>query len=98
MMTEPVERRRYRVRGRVQGVGFRAFVWRQVQRLEVAGWVRNRRDGTVEVLADGTAEDHVTLYAMLEKGPSLSRVDGVDVAPEGREHEELVGFAVVPDA
>ena len=44
------ERRRYRVHGRVQGVGFRAFVWRQVQRLELEGWVRNRFDGTVEVL------------------------------------------------
>ena len=98
MMTEFVHRRRYRVRGRVQGVGFRAFVWRQVQRLEISGWVRNRRDGTVEVLADGSPEDHDTLHAILEEGPSLSRVDDVDVAREGREHEELVGFAVVPDA
>lgn len=98
MMSEPVQRRRYRVRGRVQGVGFRAFVWRQVQRMEISGWVRNRRDGTVEVLADGSLEDHQTLHVVLEKGPSLSRVDGVDVAPEGREHEELAGFAVVPDA
>ncbi len=97
-MAEAIHRRRYRVRGLVQGVGFRAFVWRQVQRLQVAGWVRNRFDGTVEVLADGTLGDHEQMYAILEKGPSLSRVDGVDVAPEEREHEDLMGFAVVPDA
>ena len=97
-MAELIERRRYRVRGRVQGVGFRAFVWRQVQRLELSGWVRNRLDGTVEVLADGTSADHEKLLGILEKGPSLSRVDGVTVTSEEREHEDLLGFAVVPDA
>jgi acylphosphatase len=93
-----VERRRYRVHGRVQGVGFRAFVWRQTQRLEIAGWVRNRFDGTVEVLADGSEGEHDKLMALLEKGPSLSNVDRVDVTLESREIEDLTGFAVVPDA
>ena len=93
-----IERRRYRVHGRVQGVGFRAHVWRQVQRLEIAGWVRNRFDGTVEVLADGEPGEHQKLLAILESGPSLAVVDRVAVVPEAREHEDLVGFAVVPDA
>jgi acylphosphatase len=93
-----VERRRYRVHGRVQGVGFRAFVWRQTQRLEIAGWVRNRFDGTVEVLADGSETEHDKLMAVLEKGPSLSIVDRVDITIESREIEDLTGFAVVPDA
>jgi acylphosphatase len=96
--SDMTERRRYRVHGTVQGVGFRAHVWRQVQRLEIAGWVRNRYDGTVEVLADGGAEAHQQLTAILEKGPSLAVVDRVEIAPEAREHEDLVGFAVVPDA
>jgi acylphosphatase len=93
-----VERRRYRVHGRVQGVGFRAFVWRQTQRLEVAGWVRNRHDGTVEALADGAEGEHDKLLALLEKGPSLANVERVDVTIESRELEDLTGFAVVPDA
>jgi len=93
-----VERRRYRVHGLVQGVGFRAFVWRQVQRLELAGWVRNRLDGTVEVLADGIEGEHDKLMALLEKGPSMSRVERVDVVRESQEIEDLTGFAVVPDA
>ena len=93
-----IERRRFRVHGLVQGVGFRAFVWRQVQRLEVDGWVRNRLDGTVEVLGDGTPSEHDKLLALLERGPSLSRVERVDVVSESRELEDLTGFAVVPDA
>ncbi len=96
--SEMIQRRRYRVRGQVQGVGFRAYVWRNVQRLEVSGWVRNRFDGTVEVLADASLEDHQNLLAILEQGPSLSRVDGVGVDSESRELEDLLGFAVVPDA
>ncbi len=91
-------RRRYRVHGRVQGVGFRAFVWRQAQRFEIAGWVRNRHDGTVEVLADGSAGEHEKLLAVLNRGPSLSVVERVDATAEDREIEDLVGFAIVPDA
>jgi acylphosphatase len=73
-------------------------VWRQAQRLEVSGWVRNRHDGTVEVLADATAGEHSKLLEMLRQGPSLSRVSRVDWADEAREIEDLVGFAVAPDA
>jgi acylphosphatase len=73
-------------------------VWRQVQRLELAGWVRNRHDGTVEVLADATSDEHEKLLQVLGQGPSLSRVDRVEAETEAREIEDLVGFAVVPDA
>ena len=92
------ERRRYRVHGRVQGVGFRAYVWRQAQRIETAGWVRNRHDGTVEVLADAAPDEHAKLLQVLESGPSLSVVDRVEVSTEDPELENLMGFAVVPDA
>jgi len=68
----------YRVRGRVQGVGFRWFVEREAQTLGVSGWVRNRSDGTVEVLAQGTREQHFSLRSKLQQGPRASRVDEVE--------------------
>jgi len=52
---KPVEARRFLVRGRVQGVGFRWFVEREAHILGIAGWVRNNHDGSVEVLAQGLA-------------------------------------------
>jgi acylphosphatase len=70
--------RTYRVRGRVQGVGFRWYVEREAQTLGVAGWVRNRSDGTVEVLAQGTREQLFSLRSKLQQGPRASRVDDVE--------------------
>jgi acylphosphatase len=71
--------RRYLVRGPVQGVGFRWFVEREAQLIGVGGWVRNRDDGAVEVLASGTDEQLGTLYDKLREGPRAARIDGVDV-------------------
>ena len=70
--------RRYVVRGRVQGVGFRFFVEREAHMLGVAGWVRNNPDGTVEVLAMGTREQLMGLRSRLRDGPRAARVDAVD--------------------
>ncbi|MEP6495178.1 MAG: acylphosphatase [bacterium] len=66
------------VRGRVQGVGFRWFVGELARRLDLAGWVRNRADGSVEVAADG--DDHAveTLRAALGQGPHGAGVASVD--------------------
>ncbi|MFZ3212677.1 MAG: acylphosphatase [Terriglobales bacterium] len=72
--------RRYVVRGRVQGVGFRFFVEREAHMLGVAGWVRNNPDGTVEVLAMGTREQLMGLRGRLRDGPRAARVDDVDEA------------------
>ncbi len=69
--------RRYLVRGRVQGVGFRWFVEREAHILGVAGWVRNNPDGTVEVLAQGTREQLAGLRSRLREGPRAARVDDV---------------------
>ena len=69
---------RYVVAGRVQGVGFRWFVWREAQRLELAGYVSNLGDGTVEVVARGTEEALETLETAISRGPLGARVDGVD--------------------
>jgi acylphosphatase len=72
-----IEARRFVVRGRVQGVGFRWFVEREAHTLGIAGWVRNNSDGTVEVLAMGTRDQLSGLRSRLREGPRASRVDDV---------------------
>ena len=73
-----MEMRRYIVRGRVQGVGFRWFVEREARQLGLCGWVRNNEDSTVELVAGGTAEQLSDLRQRLEEGPRASRVERVD--------------------
>ncbi len=67
------------VSGRVQGVGFRAFIQNAAYSLDLTGWVKNLPDGRVEVLAEGSEEDIHTLIDRLKEGPIGSRVDNVDV-------------------
>ena len=68
------------VHGRVQGVGFRYFVMREARALELNGWVRNRRDGAVEVEAEGALRPLEALLERLRHGPAGARVAGVDEA------------------
>jgi acylphosphatase len=77
-MTAEVQARRFIVRGRVQGVGFRWFVEREAHILQIAGWVRNNADGSVEVLAQGTRDQLLGLRSRLRDGPRAARVDAVD--------------------
>jgi acylphosphatase len=72
------EARRFLVRGRVQGVGFRWFVEREAHILGIAGWVRNNHDGSVEVLAQGTRDQLSGLRSRLREGPRAARVDNVE--------------------
>ncbi len=72
--------RRFLVRGRVQGVGFRWFVEREAHILGIAGWVRNNHDGSVEVFAQGTRDQLSGLHARLREGPRAARVDAVEVS------------------
>jgi acylphosphatase len=74
--------RRYIVSGRVQGVGFRNYVEHVAGKLSVDGYVRNRRDGGVEVFAIGTPEKLKGLRFALEKGPMLARVTDVREEPD----------------
>jgi acylphosphatase len=67
-----------RIRGRVQGVGFRAFVQDEAMRLDLRGWVRNRRDGSVEALVVGEDAAVEKLTVQLRNGPPGARVSGVD--------------------
>ena len=76
----PVQARRFFVRGRVQGVGFRWFVEREAHLLGIAGWVRNNHDGSVEVLAQGTRDQLAGLHSRLREGPRAARVDAVEVS------------------
>lgn len=65
------------IRGRVQGVGYRAFIDHKARTLDLEGWVRNRRDGSVEALFAGPPEVVTTMIAACARGPSLARVDAV---------------------
>ena len=75
-----IEAKRYLVRGRVQGVGFRWFVEREAHMLGIAGWVRNNHDGSVELLAQGTRDQLSGLHSRLREGPRAARVDAVEVS------------------
>ena len=66
------------VRGRVQGVYFRASTQREARRLGITGWVKNRADGTVEIVAEGEEVSIRELYGWAQKGPSAARVERVD--------------------
>lgn len=68
-----------RVSGRVQGVGFRFFARREASSRGLRGFVRNLPDGSVEVVAEGPHEDLEALLVALERGPSSSEVESVDV-------------------
>lgn len=69
---------RVTIRGRVQGVGYRAWVEHQARALRLEGWVRNRRDGRVEALFAGPASVVADMIASCRRGPSSARVDAVE--------------------
>ncbi len=77
-MPNPV-RLEARVRGRVQGVGFRWFVLREARRLELDGWVANEADGSVRFVADGPRDDLEALLEVVREGPPASLVETVIV-------------------
>ncbi len=77
---------RFRVTGRVQGVGFRYFVSETATGLGLGGWVRNLADGAVEVVAEGDSAAIGRLESALRRGPRMAYVDRVeseDVASVG---------------
>lgn len=67
-----------RVRGRVQGVGFRSFVAQQAALLGVSGWVRNLERNQVETRAEGTRETLEAFFEKVKAGPNVARVDDVE--------------------
>ena len=76
--TVPLRRMRAVVRGRVQGVGYRAATAAEATRLGLVGWVRNRPDGQVELEAEGPPATVAALLTWCARGPALAQVTGVD--------------------
>ena len=88
---------RLRIYGRVQGVGFRAFVYREARLAGCSGWVRNRTDGTVEAVLWGDDETVDTLLKRIEEGPRWGRVDRVEITIESGAGERPAGFEIRSD-
>ena len=89
------------IEGRVQGVGYRAFLVREALALDLAGWARNRRDGAVEAVVAGPRPALDSLIRAARRGPMLARVDALREEPA--DEAALVafcgaGFSVAPDA
>lgn len=83
------------IRGRVQGVGFRAWTADEAQALSLAGWVRNRPDDTVEALFSGSPDAVGLMLQACRTGPRAARVDTVEECDPGPgELAGLSGFAV----
>jgi acylphosphatase len=85
------------IRGRVQGVGYRYAMTEVAEALGVAGWVRNRRDGTVEAFVQGDDELVEQLVAWCRRGPVGASVTGVAADPHVVD-VALIGFAARPTA
>jgi acylphosphatase len=75
--------RQVRITGRVQGVGYRAWVEHRARAHGLEGWVRNRRDGSVEALFAGPADVVADMIALCRRGPSAARVEAVTEEPAG---------------
>jgi acylphosphatase len=80
---------RVTVRGRVQGVGYRAWVEDQATLNALEGWVRNRTDGSVEAVFAGPSQDVAEMIALCRKGPPAARVDAVVDTPAGADQLRL---------
>lgn len=94
IVSEGIVARKYVVTGRVQGVGYRNFVEHLANKINIQGYVRNRRDGSVEVLGMGTPEELQKLRVGLERGPMMSRVSGVGEEPAQVETRYLGNFTI----
>lgn len=86
--THAIERWRLIVQGRVQGVGFRAGCQQRARQLNLCGWVRNTREGTVEVEAEGPVHQLTELRLWCERGPSRAAVHSVTTAQIPTTHED----------
>ena len=87
-----IECRLVRLRGRVQGVGFREACLRHAREKGLAGWVRNRTDGTVEAMLQGLARELDAMCDWLRGGVPGARVDAIDLTPVAPPFDRLERF------
>lgn len=84
-----------RLSGRVQGVFFRESMCREAAKLGVSGWVRNRRDGSLEAMLQGEAAQVEALAAWAKRGPPAAQVESMEIS-EGE--GEFTGFERLPNS
>ena len=79
------------ISGRVQGVGFRQFVFMMAHELRLTGWVKNKPEGAVEVFGEGSKESVDLLIGACQKGPTMARVSVVDktISHGNREYNDF---------
>ncbi len=82
------------ISGRVQGVGFRWFVYREAERLGIVGWARNMPDGRVEVVGVGSPETIARFEAALRRGPLMARVDDLRRGEFPHQMDEFKSFNI----
>lgn len=85
--------RHLRIMGRVQGVGFRMYMERKARQFNVTGWVRNRRDGSVEAVVQGAPEAVDAVVAWAKRGPPSAVVSDVRISETNGEYSE---FSTLP--
>ena len=96
MKTPSNKRRRVHltIKGYVQGVGFRFFTLQNGTQLRLNGWVRNKFNGNVEVLAEGSEKDLYALIQEIRRGPPSAEVQDVEIAWE-EPKDDLPPFTVL---
>jgi len=98
LVSDALQVKRYFVSGAVQGVGFRYFTQDAAEKLHLSGYVRNLRDGRVEVFAAGTVQQLAQLRATLERGPRFASVRDVQEEDAAADAHFAKGFAITRDA
>ncbi|MGH9775741.1 MAG: acylphosphatase [Candidatus Acidiferrales bacterium] len=93
-MPDGTRARRYYVSGMVQGVGYRYFVRHIAGRIGVSGYVKNLRDGRVEVYAEGSQEQLQAFRAELNRGPRAALVEGISVEEVANDPAYAAGFSI----
>lgn len=82
------------ISGDVQGVGYRSWMKREAQKLQLAGWVKNRDDGAVEAIVQGEEKRVQNMVKRVRKGPDVAWVEHVDIA-ERDVDTGMIGFEVI---
>lgn len=82
------------ISGRVQGVGFRYFTYRNAKELRLKGWVKNLRDGTVETVFTGDAENVYKMIEHLKEGPASARVENIEDVEVNADTDSFNDFTI----